>query len=124
MIFLKKNINKFYYGWIKQVINITYKTIFDPYPDTETTYDLRKVKTSIFYEYEKNRFIDINTKMKYESDFTFSEINELIVDRRELQPISLIFDMLNIDINNNIKNEKISEKKLIKILNHKVKTQD
>lgn len=121
---MKKDINKFYYGWIKQVINVTHKTVFDPYPDTETTYDLRKVKTSIFYEYEKNRFIDINTKMKYESDFTFSEINELIVDRRELQPISLIFDMLNIDINNNIKNEKISEKKLIKILNHKVKTQD
>ena len=121
---MKKDINKFYYGWIKQIINITYKTVFEPYPDTETTYDLRKVKTGIFYEYKKNRFIDINTKITYKSDISSSNINELIIDKRDLLPIELIFDMLNIDINNNIKNGKISEKKLIKVLHHKVKTQD
>ena len=114
---MKMKLNNIFMGHICQVTDITQKSVFHPYLDTRTTHHLKLIKVSVLYkignDIYKNLFIDLTNKQKYPSNIHSSNIGDLVVDPRELIPISIICDKLNIKLPNV---EKISERKFVKII--------
>jgi len=103
---MRIDINKMFYGYVKQVRAISYDTKKHPIARY-----LKKFKIRPLYQCEEQSFIDIKTNEVYSSNIHSSNIGDLVVDIKTLVPISTICDKLNIILP---EKEKTSAKKLIK----------